>query len=508
MLYQNPILKGFHPDPSICRVGDDYYLVTSTFEFFPGVPVYHSKNLVNWTLINYCLTRDSQLDLTHREPHEYLPIDISGGIYAPTLRYHDGIFYLASTNVSTGGNFIITASDIYGTWSDPIYIRQGGIDPSLFWENDRTYFCSSAFVNGIHGIYLCEIDINTGEQLTKSVLISQGNGGIAPEGPHIYKRNGLYYLLLAEGGTSYGHMVTIFRSANLYGPYESCPHNPILSHKDSDSSIQCVGHGDIFEDQNQNWWMTALGIRQLGPSLHNLGRETFLTPILWTEDGWPVAGNGGTLDYQMDGPLPATVLPVNNEFIDTFTSSSLRSEYNFIKNPAMDNYQLSPESGTLTLDGQEYSMSEPVKSPVFIGVRQKEFITVTTAQILVNSLKDNQKVGICAYYSPSYHYEIYLTKVNGQYQVCLNKRVHDMEAVTAFHVLNAPRVLYLHIESARDFYTFSYSTDESDFVILGKGATAGLCSEGTSSMTFVGTYLGMFAENGPARFQSFSCICP
>ena len=285
--YKNPIISGYNPDPSICRVGDDFYLVNSTFEFYPGVPVYHSKNLVNWELINYCLRDKEQLYLDGVRP--------SGGIYAPMLCYHNGEFFMTTTNVSHKGHLIVHTSDIYGEWSKPVWIDQGGIDPTLLFDGEDVYFAStSRDEDDRDGIFMCKINPYTGEKLSESVCISHGCGGICPEGPHIYKLNGKYYLLLAEGGTEYGHMVTMQRADSPFGPYEACPHNPILSHRDNpDGSIACTGHADLEVDQNGNWWLVCLGIRpsctpQRGLKLHHLGRETFLSPVIWNEEGWPV----------------------------------------------------------------------------------------------------------------------------------------------------------------------------------------------------------------------------
>ena len=292
MKYRNPILPGFHPDPSICRVGEDFYLVTSTFEFFPGVPIYHSKNLVNWELINHCLSTDTQLPLEHARA--------SGGIYAPTLRYHDGTFFMVTTNVSAGGNFIVHTKDIHGTWSEPAWVKQRGIDPSLFWDDDgRCYFVSNGSAgNAGSGIFLCEIDPFTGEMLSDSVCISKGCGGRCAEAPHIYKRGDYYYLMLAEGGTEYGHMETILRAKEIYGAYEPCPRNPILTHRNHPGEIQATGHADLVEDENGNWWLVCLAIRPIPRAkLHHLGRETFLSPVTWDGDGWPVVAQDGRLKW-------------------------------------------------------------------------------------------------------------------------------------------------------------------------------------------------------------------
>ncbi|HZK62351.1 MAG TPA: glycoside hydrolase family 43 protein, partial [Anaerovoracaceae bacterium] len=220
--YRNPVIPGFHPDPSVCRVGNDYYLVTSTFEYFPGVPVFHSKDLVNWEQIGHCLTRESQLPLNKCRA--------SGGIYAPTIRYHDGLFYMVVTNVSGGGNFYVTAKDPAGEWSKPFWVNQGGIDPTIFWDEDgKSYFMSNGH-QSTEGIVISEIDLKTGKRTTEPIAVWNGTGGRYPEAPHIYKKDGYYFLLIAEGGTEYGHKVTIARSKNIYGPYESAPGNPILTH--------------------------------------------------------------------------------------------------------------------------------------------------------------------------------------------------------------------------------------------------------------------------------------
>ena len=300
MLFKNPIIPGYNPDPSICRVGDDFYLVNSTFEFFPGVPIYHSRNLVNWELKGYCLDRRSQLELEGCRN--------SGGIYAPTIRFHNGMFYMITTNVTDKGNFVVHSDSVDGDWSEPAWIDQGGIDPSLFWDDDdKCYYCSTGILDGVRGIVAFEINPMTGEILSDKKLISEGCGGQCAEGPHIYKKDGMYYLMIAEGGTEYAHRETIQRAENVWGPYTPCPHNPIISHKEyKKSEIQATGHADLIEDANGNWWLVFLGIRRFSHALlHNLGRETFLAPVKW-EDGWPVVGyNGnGTIELVMDAPLP------------------------------------------------------------------------------------------------------------------------------------------------------------------------------------------------------------
>mgnify|MGYP002627382974 FL=1 len=252
----------------VCRVGDDYYLVNSSFQYFPGVPIHHSKDLVNWELIGNVLDRESQVPLEGANS--------GGGIFATTIRYNEGTYYMVTTNVSHGGNFFVTAKDPAGPWSEPVHLKQGGIDPSFLFEDGKCYMVSNP-----SGIQLCEIDPVTGEQLTESKLLWKGTGGRFPEGPHIYKKDGWYYLLISEGGTEMGHNLTVARSRDIWGPYESNPANPILTHFRTvaeNNQIQATGHGDFVEAPDGSWWVVFLAFRRYGGDYHHLGRETYLAP--------------------------------------------------------------------------------------------------------------------------------------------------------------------------------------------------------------------------------------
>lgn len=254
-LCNNPILSGFYPDPTMCRVNDDYYLCASTFCYYPGVPIFHSTDLVNWKQIGNVLDRPSQVPL--KNP------DIAGtGIYAPTLRYHDGTFYMITTNVGEAlGNFIVTAKDPAGPWSEPYPLESEGIDPSLFFDDDgKCYYCGTkprregARYFGDNEIYIQELDLNTMKLTGESYPAWHGalRGVEWPEGPHIYKINGWYYLLISEAGTGHMHSVTIARSKSLFEPFEGYPGNPILTHRHLGINypIVNVGHPDIVQTQN------------------------------------------------------------------------------------------------------------------------------------------------------------------------------------------------------------------------------------------------------------------
>lgn len=502
--FRNPIIPGYNPDPSICRVGDDFYVVNSTFEFFPGVPIYHSTNLVNWELKGYCLTRRSQLELEGCRN--------SGGIYAPTLRYHDGTFFMITTNVTHKGNFIVYTNDISSEWSDPVWIDQGGIDPSLFWDDDnKCYYCSTGIIDGIRGIVAFEIDPFTGTILSEKIIISTGCGGQCAEGPHIYKKDGKYYLMIAEGGTEYAHRETIQRADNIWGPYTECPHNPIITHKEyKKSEIHATGHADIVEDANGNWWMVFLGIRRFSHALlHNLGRETFLAPVKWNADGWPVVGNNGTVELEMTAPLPAPIAPVSHALCIDLHEEELSRHLFYTRNPKQDNYIYEPQKGTLTLIGTEVTINEPGTSPTIMSLRQPQFCTTLTAKIDLDRT-DAARCGIAAYYNNDYHYDIYVSSDGTSKYVCFYKHIHDMgvelcrinidDAIT-----DNGSFAEFKIDTDREKYVFSYricgnSIDDQNFSEIGSGLNAGLSTEGTKTMTFTGTLFSVFCENGTGVF--------
>lgn len=497
MQYQNPVLPGFHPDPSICRAGNDFYLVVSTFEYIPGVPVYHSRNLVQWELAGYCLSRKDQLDLTGCEP--------SKEIYAPTIRYRNGKFYMITTAVGNLGNLIVDAQRPEGPWSAPRKVDQGGIDPSLFWDDDGScYYCSTGTVDGVRGIVGFKINPDTGAILSPKRILTTGGGLKCTEGPHLYKIKGKYYLMTAEGGTEYGHHENIFRSDHIWGPYEACPYNPILSHAGYSGPIQATGHADLIEDQNGNWWGVCLGIRNFGRCpLHNLGRETFLAPVAWTEDGWPVFGDHGRISLVMDGPLPAAPLKRKTSFTPDFHRPELDPSWQFVRTFQPELYRQG--DGRLLLSGTDTALSEPNASPTMLCIRQSDF-TVTAETVIDLERTSARRAGITAFYNHAYHYDAYILRENGSLFAGFSKQVHD----TCQEVCRIPLVcegqVVLKLETDRECYRFSYRmSQEREFRILGSGHNAGLSTETTMMKTFTGTMLGLFAEQGNACFTRFSC---
>ena len=286
MSTQRPVIPGFHPDPSICRVGDTYYLATSSFEYAPGVPIFRSTDLRSWELIGHALDRPSQLDVSKAGP--------SGGIFAPTLRHSAGRFWMITTNWSDdGGQLTVHADDAAGPWSEPVRITSAvGIDPDLAWDDDGTCLMSwtGPGIDGLPaGIRQAPIDPLTGEILGETRWLWAGTGGKFPEGPHLYRIGEWWYLLIAEGGTERGHAVTIARSRSPQGPFESNPRNPLITHRGTDEPVQNTGHADLVERPDGSWAMVYHGVRARGssPEWHVLGRETFAHEVVW-EDSWPV----------------------------------------------------------------------------------------------------------------------------------------------------------------------------------------------------------------------------
>ncbi len=336
--YRNPVLPGFHPDPSVCRVGEDYYLVCSSFEYFPGVPIFHSRDLVNWRQIGNVLDRAGQLDLA-------ADADASGGVYAPTIRHHDGRFWMVTTNVSIGRHLIVTATDPAGPWSDPVYLDLPHIDPSLAWDDNGDCWVT------VSGVESYRIDPTTGTVLEGPVPMWSGTGGQYPEAPHLYRIGEWWYLLVSEGGTHTGHAVSVARSRDIRGPFEPGPVNPFLTHRSTNQPVQATGHADLVQAVDGSWWMVLLGIRAKGqwPPYHVLGRETFLVPVRWV-DGWPVAGPVAEVMTAPAGSPPVQAAPPDpGDHRDDFDGAGLAPGWISPRGRPEKSWSLTERPGWLTL---------------------------------------------------------------------------------------------------------------------------------------------------------------
>ena len=493
--FKNPVLPGFHADPSVCRVGDDFYLVNSTFQYFPGVPVFHSKDLVNWEQIGNCLTRPSQIDLKET--------DGNSGIYAPTIRYNNGRFYMVTTVFPSRRHFYVWTDHPDGEWSEPIVIdfAIGSCDPTLYFEDDKCYFL---WKEG--DIKICEIDVETGKQLGEIHHLGTGLGGRYPEGPHIYKKDGYYYLLLAEGGTEHGHHVNILRSRSLFGPYESNPANPILSHfnmKMQNSPIQGLGHADLVQANDSTWWMICLGYRTSGYLQHVMGRETMLAPVTWEKGGWPVVNKDGTLQTDMKCrtlPLvPMAKDPIKEEFDyikrnapkDSYHSLGLPMGWMSLCNPDYTKYSLSERKGWLRLRPSTTDLSTTA-NPTFVARRQTELNFSATALLDLSHLTEGMQAGITAYAAPLNHYDVVAEKRNGTIYIKSNVRLGQTSHSEKDFPLNGTRA-YLRITSDKDYYYLQASSDGTNFIELAKMEYRFLSTETIGG--FTGVMLGLFAQS-------------
>ncbi len=491
----NPILKGFYPDPSICRVGDDYYLVTSSFEYFPGIPVFRSRDLVNWRQIGHALTRPGQLPLQGAKN--------SHGIWAPTLRFHDGRFYLVSTNTTLGGNFLVTATDPAGPWSDPVMLDQDGIDPSLLFDGGRVYLTTSENRQS-------EIDPVTGRRLSDVRVIWPGTGGGYMEAPHLYRIGGWYYLIVAEGGTGRGHMVSIARSRDPWGPFTACPRNPILSNRGfAGQPLQCAGHGDLVEAHDGTWWMVFLGIREvpgLFPRVHTLGRETFIAPVTWDADGWPVVNQTGQASLKMPGPLlprhPWPPAPLR----ENFDTAELGCDWVHLRNPATERYSLAARKGWLRLSGSSENLSD-LASPTCLLRRQTAYHCAAATLLDFSPVAESDEAGLTVFMNNEHHYDACLVSRSGRRCVELRRRVGDLLVVAEQREI-APGPVELGFTADEECYHFHYTEASGRRTALGDARIRYLSTEVAGG--FTGVMIGLYATgNGhvaqsPADFAWFS----
>jgi alpha-N-arabinofuranosidase len=505
--YRNPVIPGFHPDPSVVRAGEWFYLVTSSFEFFPGVPVHRSRDLVHWELIGHALGRDSQLPLAQAGP--------SRGIFAPTIRHHHGTFYVITTNVSHGGNFFVTARDPAGPWSEPVWIAgQGGIDPSLFFDEDGTvYLTSTGGAPGApseSGIWQSAIDVATGKVHQPPRLVWKGTGGRYPEGPHLYRIGGRYYLMISEGGTEYGHMVTIARAESPWGPFTPCPRNPVLTHRDTqlDQPIQGTGHADLVQDGEGRWWAVFLAFRPVGGGYwHHLGRETFLAPVAWDEAGWPVVNGGRPIALRMEArglpEAPVAPPPVRDDF-----DGPPGPAWNHLRNPVRESYSAAARPGWLTLRGTALTLAADAASPTFLGRRQQHLRARIATRIDFAPASEGEEAGLALYRHPQHRYELGVRRSGGRRQVFVRQTIGPrLSAVTAAATAPDAGPLVLRIEAEPEAYAFSWEADSGRSERLDAALTRFLSTEVAGG--FVGTYVGLYATGGgrpaatPAAFDWF-----
>ncbi|GAA2302472.1 glycoside hydrolase family 43 protein [Streptomyces kunmingensis] len=489
----HPVIPGFHPDPSVCRVGDDYYLACSSFEYFPGVPLFHSRDLVHWTQIGNVLDRPGQLDLPVDSPS-------SGGIYAPTLRHHDGRFWLIVTNVSDGGNLLVTATDPAGPWSDPVRLPGvPGIDPDLAWDDDGTCWCTVAGVSQIR------IDPYTGETFGEPRRIWSGTPGAkAPEAPHLYRIGDHWYLLIAEGGTERGHGVSVARGPAPTGPFEPCPANPVLTHRSTDDPVQNTGHADLVQAPDGTWWMVLLGVRPRGgsPGWHVLGRETFLAPVTW-EDGWPVVGalvSGAQASPVEHRGGPGGTGPA--AYRDDFEDTELAPAWISPRSRPAAHVTTKERPGHLTLLAAGASLDEP--DAVFAGRRQEHL----SCRVRTSVDPAQGCGGLAVRLDEQHHYEIEADAA----EVRVVARIGPARTVLASRPLNGePLVLGVDIAETRTLSdartgpdTLTFGVTEPDGTFTALAALDGRYLSTEVAGGFTGRVIGLYAAAGTVHFDWFA----
>ena len=496
MKIENPILRGFNPDPSVCRVGSDYYLATSTFAYFPGVPIYHSRDLAHWRLIGHALDRPGQLDLSKAQN--------SGGIFAPTLRFHDHRSYLVTTLMGGKGNFMVTAENPAGPWSDPVWIDPEHFDPSLLFDDDGTVY----YTRRAHqSVVQATINPTTGELTSPLQTISGNFSATDIEGPHLYKVNGLYYLVAAEGGPRSGHCVTVGRSDSPWGPIEPCPWNPVLSHRSlSGNPIRDTGHAEFVQTEDGSWVVFFLGTRASGfEGFPYLGRETFIAPLEW-RDGWPWINGGKPITAILELPTECIQpYPWPDEASrDEFDAPVLAPGWIHLRNPPEGTVSLTDKPGHLRLNGAASSLSN-VGPVAFVGRRQTEFRQQFSAQLEFVSERPSDEAGLAVFMNESHYYAIAVT--GGQdkiWRVIVRRRVDDFDIIAAEAVIPSG-ALTLSIVSERGRYQFRYRLGDGSWIDLGTFVAKYLAPE--LAGTWTGVVFALYATgNGepcaaPADFD-------
>lgn len=506
--FRNPILPGFFPDPSICRRGDDYFLVNSTFSFFPGIPIFHSKDLVHWKQIGHVLDRPSQLNVDG--------LGISEGVFAPAIRYNKKTktFYVINTIVRGMGNFIVKTTDPFKGWSEPIALPEvKGIDPSVFFDDDgKAYVINSDEPlgkikwRGHRAVKLQEFDQKNDKMVGERIVLVDGGTDTLKhpkyiEGPHLYKVNGFYYLMAAEGGTSEGHTEVIFRSKNLKGPYIPWDKNPILTQfglpTDRKNKVTSTGHADLVEDSHGNWFAVFLGCRPYQGDYYNTGRETFLLPVKW-QDGFPVILDKGkevpAVVEMKSKVIAGNTLSGNFKWRDEFDKPKLDMNWNMVRTPRDKWWNLA--NGQLELDVLNRSLSQQV-NPAFLGRRQRHLNFEASTALNFNPTADNELAGLAYFQNDRNYFVMGKTMktgktlvvlqaiINGKYNIIAQKEL-DQQSV------NKELVFKLVVKGGKADFFFTMK-GEKTVSLADKVDVTGLSTKKAGG--FVGSHVGLYATS-------------
>ncbi|MDR3594523.1 family 43 glycosylhydrolase [Clostridium sp.] len=499
-MYKNPIVTGTHPDPSIIRVGDDYYMVNSSFIFFPCIPISHSKDLVHWKIIGHAITKP-----------EYAYLDeLQGGrgYWAPDISYYDGRFYITATyrlndNGTVYRKQMVTSSvNPEGPYCEPVFLDEDGIDPSLFTDDDgRRYMILN------RGARIFELDKEAKKIISEPQLLWYGDNKRAPEGAHLLKKGGYYYLFVAEGGTGIGHRISVARSKNLMGPYESCPYNPIMRQLDEKAVIQRAGHGKPVQTQNGEWYMVYLCGRMIDGKYSILGRETAMDPMTWTPDNWPIIN-------ELKGPSVLQKKPNLSEHIwndtlsDDFNGDKLGLDWMFPRPPKENSYYI--KDNCLYLKGDALEMNDNGCRSIVVR-RQKDFCFTAECKIYLSNMEDGQNMGMTCYYDENTYLKFGVFGDSQGYSIKVEEWIDDVyykqNKVSICDVEN----IELKIETKYLERIFYYRVENKEWIKVAHLSNVYyLCDEGIKKgKRFTGAMIGMYAYSGNkseylAKFEYFN----
>lgn len=512
--FKNPILAGGYPDPSICRVGNEFIMVNSSFEYFPALPIHKSKDLVNWELVGHGLNRLEQVS----GQINLIDVQSNGGIHAPTIRFHNGKYHIITTNVyydeikqrATATNFIITSSKPEGPWSNPIIIKGApGIDPDIFFDDDgRVWYTGNhqpldPTFNGETEIWMQELDPNSFQLIGQRFFVWRGAcGGVWAEGPHIYKKDGNYYLLIAEGGTSFNHSIMVAVSDTITGPYVSNERNPIFSsrHLSYDNWVHSTGHGDLVELEDGRWYVMMLGVRGDVKRKSNMGRETFIAPVSWEIEPydwkerkivWPVIAPQ-TGKILKNNPMIFSETTPNKEtyFVDNFNDTNLGLAWNRRRAPMQKMIDLASNSGSLRLYTNHNKLQER-KRANFTGIKQTESDFSFETKMTFSPASDSDEAGIAIVQKDNNFLSLTLKQSSDDIALEL-KLMNEIQTSIASKKIdyNSKLPIQLKVESFNNKYHFYYALENQKFQLLAEAAANHLLSHG-----YTGAHIGLYATS-------------
>lgn len=500
-MYHNPILTGMHPDPSIVRVGEDYYMVHSSFHYFPAIPISHSTDLIHWKVVGHAITRADWAGLTNLEGGR--------GYWAPDISYYKGRFYIAATYRCNDDNEtkrmqMVTSSQYpEGPYEKPTFLKEDGIDPSIFTNfDDRRYMLLN------RGARIFEISEDGKKIISKPQLLWYGDQKRAPEGPHMLWKDGYYYLFVAEGGTGRGHRISVARSKQLMGPYESCPYNPILRQWDEEGVIQCCGHGKPVKTQKGEWFMVYLCNRMIDGKYGMLGRETCLDPITWTSDGWPLVN-------QLKGPSILQKKP-NIDVLVGENENEVRGQLEFPSENhwgewktarAMEEGRFGTDSNGFWFKGDGLDFNS-INASGLLVVNQPDFTFTFSCIVEIEKLEEGESAGLICYYDENSYIKFGMGVEGGEKGILLQEYVDDKYIARKFIEGEFPfaEKIQLKIEIEGLERSFYFKRSDTNWRFAGSVEdTSYLSSEGLSKgKRFTGAMAGIYVHSkGKVYFHNY-----